>query len=108
MRRHFMLLAVLCALLASLLAFSEPAGAIIGSRPDTTHTYVGLEDNGVVICTGTLISPRVLVTAAHCFSDTTSALGTDGNRHPRVVVSFDQPGFLTQTTHTAPLSTYYF
>ena len=108
MRRHFMLLAVLCALLASLLAFSEPAGAIIGGRPDTTHTYVGLEDNGVVICTGTLISPRVLVTAAHCFSDTTSALGTDGHGHPRVEVTFDQQGFFTQPSPTEHLGTYYF
>lgn len=106
MRLRLILALLLCA--ASTMAFASSAGAIVGGSPDTTHTYVGLEDNGVFVCTGTLISPRVLVTAAHCFSDSTSVLGTDGQGHPRVEVTFDQQGFFTQPAPTEHLGTYYF
>jgi secreted trypsin-like serine protease len=108
MRRRFALLGLICVFGASMMAFSGPAGAIIGGTPDTTHTYVGLEHNGVFACTGTLISPRVLVTAAHCFSDSTSVFGTDGEGHPRVEVIFDQQGVFTQPAPTGHLGTYYF
>lgn len=108
MRRRFIVLALICAFFASAMAFSEPAGAIIGGTPDTTHTYVGLEHNGVTVCSGTLISPRVLVTAAHCFSDSTSIFGTDGHGHPRVGVIFDQQGPFAQPSPTDHLGTYYF
>jgi secreted trypsin-like serine protease len=108
MRRRFVLLGLICVFGASMMAFSGPAGAIIGGTPDTTHTYVGLEHNGVFACTGTLISPRVLVTAAHCFSDSTSVFGTDGEGHPRVEVIFDQQGVFTQPAPTGHLGTYYF
>jgi hypothetical protein len=93
---------------ASIPAFAGSAGAIIGGTPDTTHTYVGLEDNGVFACSGTLISEQVLVTAAHCFSDSTSALGTDGQGHPRVEVTFDQQGVFTNPAPIEHLGTYYF
>jgi hypothetical protein len=67
MRRS--LLAVL-AVAAGMLWFAAPASAITHGQPDgTRHPYVGLEDNGVFACTGSLISPTVVVTAAHCFSD---------------------------------------
>ena len=108
MRRRSMLLAFICVFLVSTMAFSGSAGAIVGGTPDTTHTYVGLEDNGVFVCTGTLISPRVLVTAAHCFSDSTSVFGTDAQGHPRVEVTFDQQGFFTQPFPTEHMGTYYF
>jgi trypsin len=65
MRLRFILLVVTS--LAVLLGFSGSAGAIIGGTPDNTHTYVGMADNGVFVCTTTLISPRIMVTAAHCF-----------------------------------------
>lgn len=106
MRVRFMLLALVCSV--SMMVFAASAGAIIGGTPDTTHTYVGLEHNGVFVCSGTLISPRVLVTAAHCFSDTTSIFGTDGQGHPRVAVTFDQQGLLAQPAPTQYLGTYYF
>jgi secreted trypsin-like serine protease len=67
---------------------------------------VGMADNGVFVCTATLISPRILVTAAHCFSDSTSAYGTvDGQ--PRVEVTFDQQGFFAQPSPTFFMGTYY-
>jgi Trypsin len=106
MRLRFILLALVCT--ASTMAFAGSAGAIIGGSPDTTHTYVGLEDNGVFACTGTLISDRVLVTAAHCFSDSESAFGTDADGNPRVEVTFDQQGFFTQPAPTEHMGTYYF
>ena len=54
------------------------AGAVIGGHPDgMTHPYVGYESNGVFACSGTLLSPTVMLTAAHCFSDSTSIYGTN-------------------------------
>lgn len=106
MRVRFILVALVC--VVSMLPFAGSASAIVGGTPDTRHTYVGLEDNGVFVCSGTLISPRVLVTAAHCFSDSTSAFGTDALGHPRVQVTFDQQGFFTQPAPTEHMGTYYF
>ena len=79
MRLRFILL--FAAASVAVLAFIGSAGAIIGGTPDNTHTYVGMADNGVFVCTATLISPRIMVTAAHCFSDSTSQYG-DAGGHP--------------------------
>ena len=67
------------------------AGAVIGGHPDgMTHPYVGYESNGVFACSGTLLSPTVMLTAAHCFSDSTSIYGTNPvTGAPLVRVSFD-------------------
>ena len=66
----------LAALVASLalLAPADPGGAIANGRPDgNAHPNVGAllaewQTPGVkdVLCTGTLIAPRVFLTAAHC------------------------------------------
>jgi secreted trypsin-like serine protease len=100
-------LILLVASLGAFLAFNGSAGAIIGGTPDNTHTYVGMADNGPFVCTATLISPRIMVTAAHCFSDSTSQFGTDAAGHPRVEVTFDQQGFFTQPAPTFSRGTYY-
>jgi hypothetical protein len=69
MRRSALLLATMA--LAILLA-SGVAQAIINGEPDgQRHPYVGalvtkLDGANLVICTGTLISPRVFLTAGHC------------------------------------------
>jgi V8-like Glu-specific endopeptidase len=69
MRRAALVLATM--VLAILLA-SGVAGAIINGEPDgQRHPYVGtlvtkLDGANVAICTGTLISPRVFLTAGHC------------------------------------------
>ena len=58
--------------LVSILAVSAPAGAITGGTEDTDNTYsnVGMvvfyNPDGRFRCSGTLIAPRLFLTAAHC------------------------------------------
>ncbi len=58
--------------LPSLVAASSPAGAITGGTEDRSNTYsnVGMvvfyQPDGRFRCSGTLVAPRVFVTAAHC------------------------------------------
>src|SRR5579864_9744637 len=44
------------------------AAAVLGGQPDTTHPYVALVAEGQTACSGTLLSPTVMLTAAHCFA----------------------------------------
>lgn len=64
------LLALLLALLAALPPVASPAWAITGGAADGgTHPYVGVVFNAHARCTGTLISPTVVLTAGHCTRD---------------------------------------
>jgi hypothetical protein len=81
---------LLVAVVALAAVFASSAGAVLGGQPDgNRHPYVGYEDNGVFACSGTLLSPTVMLTAAHCFSDSTSAFGSAPDGAPIVRVSFD-------------------
>lgn len=75
-------------------AMATPASAILNGSPDgAQHPYVGESFNGVHYCSGSLISSMVYVTAAHCFSDTESAYGTDpATGAPIVAVTFAPQG----------------
>jgi hypothetical protein len=57
-------------------ALGGPALAIVYGEPDTENQYSNVgaliaqfDDGKYVICTGTLISPTVFLTAAHCVDD---------------------------------------
>lgn len=74
-------------LAAGFLASAQPASAIIDGQRDEVHTNVGVirftTSEGRFRCSGTLISPTVVLTAGHC-------TGVDA-AHPatNVYVSFD-------------------
>ena len=89
------MLAIMTALLT--LTFGGSAAAITnGAYDNNGHPYVAYIDNGVFACSGTLLSPTVLLTAAHCFSDGPSALGKNSvTGAPIVRASFD-PDFLSK------------
>ena len=83
MTRKPVLAALAIASLGAAILAAAPALAITGGSPDTVHTNVGLvrftTTDGRFRCSGTLISPTVVLTAGHC----TAGPATD------VYVSFD-------------------
>ena len=107
---RFRLFAAAC-IVAAVAVVAGPAGAVTGGQPDgNAHPYVGYEDNGVFSCSGRLLSPTVMLTAAHCFSTSTSALGTDTlTGAPLVRVSFDPNLINTPPAQVIwHIGTYYF
>ncbi len=72
MRRSFRPILGIVAGVAALLAATVPSAAITGGTEDLDNTYsnVGMvvfyQPDGRFRCSGTLVAPRVFVTAAHC------------------------------------------
>lgn len=89
---HLRAIAALSAATAIVLGvFGGSAGAVTnGTYDGDNHPYVAYLDNGVFACTGTLLSPTVMLTAAHCFTGGPSAFGTNSaTGAPIVRASFD-------------------
>jgi hypothetical protein len=106
--RFRLVVAAFAAVLFAVLPTS--AGAIIGGQPDgNSHPYVAYADNGVFACSATLLSPTVMLTAAHCFSDSTSAYGVNTVTGGSIVRTTFDPN-LTQTNPSRVWhwGTYYF
>lgn len=74
-------------LVVGVVVTAQPAAAIVGGQRDEVHTNVGLvrftTETGRFRCSGTLISPTVVLTAGHCTGDTGDSPATD------VYVSFN-------------------
>jgi hypothetical protein len=106
--RFRLALAALAAVVFAVLPAS--AGAIIGGQPDgTNHPYVAYSDNGVFSCSATLLSPTVMLTAAHCFSTSTSAWGTNTITGGSIVrVTFDPDLTVPNPSRIWNWGTYYF
>jgi hypothetical protein len=106
--RFRLALAALAAVAFAVLPAS--AGAIIGGQPDgNNHPYVGYSDNGVFSCSATLLSPTVMLTAAHCFSDSTSRWGTNTVTGGSIVrVTFDPDLNVANPSRIWHWGTYYF
>jgi hypothetical protein len=74
-------------LVVGMVITAQPAGAITGGQRDEVHTNVGVirftTESGRFRCSGTLISPVVVLTAGHCTGDTAESPATN------VYVSFN-------------------
>jgi len=74
-------------LVAGMAITAQPASAITGGQRDEVHTNVGVvrftTESGRFRCSGTLISPTVVLTAGHCTGDTGASPATN------VYVSFN-------------------
>ena len=105
-------IATLCAAAAIVLGvFGGSAGAVTnGTFDGNGHPYVGYLDNGVFACSGTLLSPTVLLTAAHCFNGSTSAFGTNSATGAPLVRASFNPNFLalSPAQRTWSFGSYYF
>jgi hypothetical protein len=97
-------LVVLLAVVLGILATALPAGAITGTYvEDFEHPFVGLvvfyDENGEFMhrCSGSLLSPSVLLTAGHC---------TDGATTARVYFQQDAGANYDPETQLDPVSGY--
>jgi hypothetical protein len=74
-------------LVGGVMIIAQPASAITGGQRDTVHTNVGVvrftTEAGRFRCSGTLISPTVVLTAGHCTGETGQSPATN------VFVSFN-------------------
>lgn len=93
-------LIVLGFMLGALALLPASASAITGGQLDQDHPYVGLiavgEMGHSTLCSGTLLSPTVMLTAGHCFPDGSTARVYFGQAPP------PSTGFYSGTFHRDP------
>src|SRR5215212_776817 len=104
-------LVVLLAAIAFLVVTASPAQAVLYGQPDDNqHPYVGVirffdeDGNYLWRCTGTLISPTVVLTAGHCTFGAASAEAWFTETAPSTaeVLSGDYTAGITGTPYTYP------
>jgi Trypsin len=104
-------LLVLLAAVAALVVAASPAHAVLYGQPDNNeHPYVGVirffdeDGNYLHRCTGTLISPTVVLTAGHCTFGTASAEAWFTETAPSTaeVLSGNYTRGITGDTYTHP------
>ena len=99
------LIASVIACVALLAITASPAAAVTYGTPDTEHDYVGLlvfyDADGTPLwrCSGTLISPTVVLTAGHCTFGADSAQFFPQNTMPS---TYPYSGGITGTPYTYP------
>lgn len=90
LKRRSTVVAVVVAMLVAVVGTGAALGIVYGEPDDSEHPYVGsmvAEVPGVgyfQVCTGTLITPTVFLTAAHCMGIEEAAPGVD------ILVTFDE------------------
>ena len=95
MRKTVLLLATIT---LAVFAAGGVAQAIINGQPDgNRHPYVGLVTDEEYVCSGAAISPKVFITAAHCFD----------KPGQEVSVTFDPDGFYGEKESVFHTGTWY-
>lgn len=91
---RMILLARLCAALIATFAFVQPSHAITGSRsaPSTgvAQSIVTVAAAGGGVCTGTMIAPNIILTAAHCIAPGTANRVIDYSAKPPRLIAPQQ------------------
>src|ERR671912_316824 len=104
------LLVLLTAITAVAIAATPASAVLYGQPDDNEHSYVGVvrffdeDGNYLWRCTGTLISPTVMLTAGHCTFGTASAEAWFTETAPSTaeVLSGDYTRGVTGDTYTYP------